>query len=307
LSANQRIACASCHRQALAFGDDAIASTGVGGESRRHSMRLVNLRFHREPSFFWDGRLDKLTEVTVAPIINQLELGFSGQNGAPALADLFQLLDETTFYGPLFTAAYGTPEATEERIADALAQFIRSLQSFDSKYDVGRAQVANDGLDFPNFTEQENFGRALFGSRAQFGAQGGRIGGGLGCGACHQAPEFSIDPFSGNNGVTASIGGGLPDLEVDRSPTLRDLFQPDGTENSPFMHNGAFPNLISVMAHYNNIPMDNPGLDPRLRPGTGPQTMNMTTDERDAVIAFLRTLSGTAIYTHPRWSNPFPE
>ncbi len=305
LSVNRTLSCASCHQQQLAFGDNAKASAGVGGRTRRHAMRLVNTRFNGGPGFFWDGRATALTAVALQPIQDHLEMGFSGINGKPSLADLLERLRGLTYYEALFVAAYGDAAITEERLADALAQFVRSLQSFDAKYDAGRELVENDGQQFPNFTEQENRGRALFGSRPQFGTQGGRIGGGFGCGACHQAPEFGIDPLSGNNGVTASIAGGLPDESVRRSPTLRDVFKPDGSENGPFMHNGAFPNLIAVMEHYNNIPADNPGLDARLRPATVPQNMNMTVAERDAVIAFLKTLTGTSIYTDPRWSDPF--
>lgn len=44
----------------------------------------------------------------------------------------------------------------------ALAQFIRSIQSFDSKYDVGRALVNNDNANFPNFTAEENLGKQLY-------------------------------------------------------------------------------------------------------------------------------------------------
>lgn len=307
LSATRTISCASCHRQELAFGDNSIAAVGVAGTTLRHSMRLVNARFGSEARFFWDERASTLEEQVTLPIQDHIEMGFSGTNGAPALADLLDRLNDLDYYGPLFTEAYGSAQVTEARMQQSLAQFIRSIQSFDSKYDTGRALVRNGGQQFPNFTEQENLGRELFGGRPQVGGDNERIGGGLGCGSCHQGPEFSIDPNSGNNGVTATIGGGVPDLSVTRAPTLRDLFRPDGTPNGPFMHNGAFRTIDDVLDHYNAIPANNPQLDRRLTFANRPQRLNLTTAERQAVIAFLKTLSGSAVYTEARWSNPFAE
>ena len=66
------------------------------------------------------------------------------------------------YYKELFKFVYGSEEITEVKIQNALSQFIRSIQSFDSKYDIGRAQVANDGQPFPNFTNQENMGKNMF-------------------------------------------------------------------------------------------------------------------------------------------------
>jgi cytochrome c peroxidase len=305
LSATRTISCASCHLQELAFGDNSIASVGVSGSTGRHSMRLVNARFGSEPRFFWDERASTLEEQTTQPIQDHIEMGFSGAGGDPSLNDLLDRLNTVEYYGPLFTGAFGSAQVTEPRMQQALAQFIRSIQSFDSKYDEGRAMVRNGGEQFPNFTAEENLGRELFGGRPQVGGNNERIGGGLGCGSCHQGPEFSIDPNSQNNGVTTIIGGGIPDFSVTRAPTLRDLFQPDGTPNGPFMHNGAFRTMDDVLDHYNAIPAGNPQLDRRLSFAGQPQRLNLTPEERQAVIAFLKTLTGSAVYTDERWSNPF--
>lgn len=307
LSATGTISCASCHRQELAFGDHAIASAGVAGTTPRHSMRLINARFGEEPRFFWDERAATLEAQTTQPIKDHIEMGFSGQNGDLSLNDLLGRLNGLDYYDQLFTEAFGSAEVTETRLQEALAQFIRSIQSFDSKYDAGRALVRNGGDQFPNFTEEENRGRELFGGRPQVGGNGQRVGGGLGCGSCHREPEFAIDPASLNNGVTTGIGAGIPEFSVTRAPSLRDLFQPDGTENGPFMHNGAFASLNAVLDHYNVIPDLNPQLDRRLIFAQRPQRLNITPEERQAVLAFLKTLTGTAVYSDERWSNPFVE
>lgn len=81
----------------------------------------------------------------------------------------------------------------------------------------------------------------------------------------------------------------------------------DGSLNGPLMHTGAMTNLNSLLNHYNAIFIvsGNTSLDPRLRPGGNPQKLQMTQTEREALIAFLKMLTGTAIYTDAKWSNPF--
>lgn len=305
LSSDRTISCASCHQQELAFGDADLVSTGVAGTTGRHAMRLVNARFGDEVRFFWDERANSLEAQTTLPIQDHIEMGFSGEDGDPDFSVLLTRLNGITYYQELFSAAFGSPQATEERLQQSLAQFIRSMQSFDSRYDEGRLQVNNNNAPFPNFTDEENRGKQLFMARAQFNNAGSRIGGGLGCNNCHEAPEFSIDPRSRNNGVTGLLNGEGQDLMITRSPTLRDVFLPDGRDNGPFMHTGEFITIDEVLDHYNLIPANNPQLDPRLRPGGNPQRLNLTAAERSAVIAFLRTLSGSELYTDERWRDPF--
>ena len=240
------------------------------------------------------------------PIRDPVEMGFSGENGDPDYDVLLDRMRNTDYYPVLFAAAFGTEDITEDRMQRALAQFIRSMQSLDAKYDVGRAQVNNDRADFPNFTAAENRGKALFLTPPQFNAAGSRIGGGLGCGGCHQAPEFSITVNSGHNGVTGSISGER-DATVTRAPSLRDVFLPDGRVNGPFMHTGEFTTLEAVLNHYDEIPGGVTGLDQRLRPRGQPQRLNLTDQERAEVVAFFRTLTGNQLFTDTRWSDPFLE
>src|SRR5690606_21215181 len=95
------------------------------------------------------------------PIRDHAEMGFSGVDGAPAFEDLLARMEGTWFYPPLFEAAFGDPAITEDRMQRALAQFVRSIQSFDSRFDEGRALAPNDGAPFPSFTASENRGKAL--------------------------------------------------------------------------------------------------------------------------------------------------
>lgn len=299
LSANNTIACASCHKQEFAFSDTARQSQGLsGGLTGRHSMRLVNARFSTETKFFWDERASSLEDQTTRPIQDHVEMGFSGSNSDPDLDSLLRKLQKIDYYKRLFTFVYGDTVINELRIQNALAQFVRSIQSFDSKFDTGRAQVNNINVNFPNFTAEENQGKTLFLNPPPQG--------GAGCQGCHRAPEFDIDPATLNNGVIAAAsGGGVIDLTNTRAPSLRNLFNNKGVLNGPLMHNGNFNDIAAIINHYNLVPINanNTNLDPRLQGPGG--NLQLTQAEKNALAAFLRTLSGSNVYTNPKWSDPF--
>jgi cytochrome c peroxidase len=306
LSSNNTISCSSCHIQSNAFSDINVASDGVNGTTERHAMRLINTRFANETKFFWDERAASLEVQTTMPIRNHGEMGFSGTNGDQDFSELVLKLNNIPYYKELFKFAYGTEEITENKIQLALAQFIRSIQSFDSKYDLGRAQVNNDGQPFPNFTAQENTGKNLFLTPPVFDATGNRTAGGLGCAGCHAAPEFDINPNTGNNGIIGSINGGI-DITNTRAPSLRDLVKADGTPNGPMMHTGVITTLQAAIGHYGTITLapGNTNLDPKLRPNGFGQQLHLTAPEVDALIAFLKTISGNNVYVDAKWSTPF--
>lgn len=303
LSVSGTVSCASCHQQSQAFTDNEVVSQGVDGTTGRHSMRLVNARFSNEDRFFWDERAVNLESQSTQPIRDHVEMGFSGTNGDPSFDDLLEKMSGIEYYPELFTFVYGDDVITEGRMQTALSQFIRSIQSFDSKYDNGRLQVANDNQPFPNFSIEENEGKQLFLNPPQF-TNGIRTNGGVGCGGCHRAPEFDIDPNSGNNGVISMIGSSEVDLTNTKSPTLRDIFNTQGVLNSQLMHNGGFPNFESILDHYDNI-TPNPRIANRLAPNGIGQQLRLTTDEKQAITSFIKTLSGTNVYTDQKWSDPF--
>jgi cytochrome c peroxidase len=308
LSVNNTVSCASCHRQELAFSDTAVASSGVNGLTGRHSMRLVNARFGSETRFFWDERANTIEDQTSMPIKDHKEMGYSGQNGDPSINDLIIKLGSLAYYKELFQFVYGNTEITEAKLQNALAQFIRSIQSFDSKYDVGRASATSDLGNFSNFTNQENTGKNLFLTNPVFDSNSERISGGLGCNQCHRAPEFDIDPSSKSNGFGGSLAG-TPDVTNTRAPSLRNLTNSIGTINGPMMHTAIIKDLQAAIGHYGNLTnaaLNNTNLDFRLKPNGIGQQLHVTAPEINAVIAFLKTLSGTAVYSDKKWSNPFP-
>ncbi len=308
LSIDDTVSCASCHIQSHGFSDPALVSEGVqGGQTGRHSMRLINTQFADEDNFFWDERASSHEDQESQPLHDHNEHGFSGQNGRPDFADLVAKLEVIEYYNELFTFVFGDSQVTEERLQLALAQFVKSIHSFDSRFDEGRAQVNSNRANFPNFTAQENAGKALFlDPPDQDGA---------GCQGCHRAPEFDIRPGSDHNGIFRVANNALEfDLTNTRAPSLRDLVAPDGTPNGPFMHDGSLASLADVIEHYNAIqePDSEPPLtqfhntiDNRLRPGGSLQRLNLTDVEKDQLEAFLRTLTGSNLYIDPKWSDPF--
>lgn len=307
LSSNNTISCATCHDQSQAFGDDKIASDGINGTTTRHAMRLINTRFSNEQKFFWDERAASLELQTSQPIQNHIEMGFSGTSGDSDLPVLITKLKNIGYYKELFKFVYGTDDITEIKMQLALSQFIRSIQSFDSKYDLGRALAANDGQPFSNFTAQENQGKTIFLSPPVFDATGNRTSGGFGCAGCHAPPEFDIDPNTKNNGIIGVLNGTGIDITNTRAPSLRELVIPNGLLNSPLMHTGIFTNLQTLIGHYGNINIapGNTNLDPRLMPNGFGQKLNVTATEVNSVIAFIKTLTGNDVYVNPKWSDPF--
>lgn len=297
LSSNNMVSCSTCHAQSKAFSDSSDASAGVNGLTGRHSMRLINSRFSDESKFFWDERAVSLEAQTTQPIQDHNEMGFSGTNGDEDLSALLSKVMLIGYYQDLFTFVYGDTQVTEERLQLALSQFVRSIQSFDSKYDIGRASAPNDAANFSNFSADENIGKALFLDPPNRG--------GAGCAICHRPPEFDIDPNSGNNGIVGSFSGGS-DLNVTRSPTLRDLVNPQGLSNGNLMHDASLVSLEDVVEHYVSGINLNANLDGRLIvPGGNPQRLGLNATEKNQIVDFLKTLSGTDVYTNEKWSDPF--
>ncbi|MBI1221498.1 MAG: T9SS type A sorting domain-containing protein [Bacteroidetes bacterium] len=303
LSLDGSQACASCHHQEFAFSDTAQLSDGYkGGKTVRHAMRLVNNRFSNEIHYFWNERAATLEEQTTMPIQDHVEMGFSGSQGDPGIDSLIKRMYSLSYYPKLFKEVFGDTLITESRMQFAMGQFVRSIQSFDTKFDEGLAQAGNLNNDFPNYTGLENTGKRLFLAPPPTG--------GAGCQGCHKAPEFDIDPNTHNNGVI-HVAGSVDDIDLDntKAPSLRDLFNANGQLNGPLMHNGEFLTLMDVINHYDSIPNDprNTNLDNRLRGpgGNGTQQLGLTNAQKQALVAFIKTLSGSDVYTNPKWSDPF--
>lgn len=297
LSANATISCASCHQQDKGFSDDAVLSAGFsGGKTARHSMTLINARFYQRGRFFWDERAATLEEQVLMPFQDPVEMGMTMEH-------VISRISAQPFYAALFEKAFGSPDINADRIAKALAQFVRSIVSYSSKYDAGRAVSPTPAVNFSNFTAQENLGKNLF-------FRSITIGGG-GCFGCHTTEAF-INANAGpqNNGLDAvsltDMGAGA----VFSDPMFVGRFKSTSLRNveltAPFMHDGRFATLEEVVEHYNSGIQKHPSLDPALQDSSGnPVRLNLTEAQKAALVAFLKTLTDTGVATEKKWSNPF--
>jgi cytochrome c peroxidase len=287
LSANNTLACASCHEQKHAFSVPERFSKGFEGKlTDRNAMPLVNLRYYPRGKFFWDERAETLEQQVLMPIQSKVELGQD-------LNRLTDILAKDAQYRELFRKAFGDGEVTRERISKALAQFLRSMVSYQSKYDEGLAQARSVRDDFDNFTAQENRGKSLFLGR---------------CATCHM-PQGQNAHFNTtrplNNGLDRDIvtsDGGVGDMTLNgrevglfKSPSLRNV-----EFTGPYMHDGRFDSLEKVLDHYSRDVKSHPNLDGRARRGR-----NLSEGDKAALVAFLKTLSDEKFITDPRFSDPF--
>jgi cytochrome c peroxidase len=297
LSANGTISCASCHQQDKGFSDDAVLSLGFeGGTTRRHSMSLVNARWYGRGRFFWDERAATLEAQVLMPFQDPVEMGMT-------LDAVVSTVQSQAYYPALFQDAFGSPDIDADRIARALAQFIRSIVSVNSRYDEGRAMVNIPTNDFPNFTESENNGKRLFFRPVSLG--------GVGCIGCHSTEAF-INPDNGttNNGLDAASTDDLGVFEAINNPAFLGTFKVPSLKNialtAPYMHDGRFATLEEVVEHYNSGIQDHPNLGNALRDGNGqPVRLNLSAQEKTDLVNFLKTLTDETIATDARFSDPF--
>ncbi len=282
LSADDRIACASCHRQEFGFGDTARFSPGLNGRHpARRTMALANARFNEYGRFFWDERASSLEAQVLHPIEDTLEMGMQ-------LDGLAQKLGATAYYPALFTPAFGSPEVTSDRIASALAQFVRSLVSAESRFDA--VFTTGGAPKYSLLSEKEREGLRIFSDA-----------GGAGCVNCHRTIAQVADRANniGLDVVSADTGAGGGRF---KPPSLRNI-----AVRPPYMHDGRFATLREVVEFYNSGIDDSPDLDPRLRDSDGsPRRLHLAPEQRDALVAFLNTLTDPAFLRAERFSDPFP-
>ena len=307
LSANGTVSCSSCHVQSEGFSDSRQLSLGfAGGTTRRHSMGLTNARFYEPEKFFWDERAATLEDQVLMPFQDDVEMGLT-------LDQLVAIVSAQDYYPDLFQNAFGNTTVTSERIAQALAQFVRSIVSVNSRYDQGRATVDNPLEAFPNFTNQENQGKGIFMNAGQRPVS---------CIDCHVTEAFISPPrgtphasatsASTNNGLdrvsTNDLGvaestGNVDDTGRFKVPSLRNI-----AVTAPYMHDGRFDSLEEVMNFYDNGIEDHAQLADILVDNNGnARRIPLNRNDRAAVIAFLNTLTDEALLTDEKYSDPFVE
>lgn len=252
-------------------------------------MGLSNARFYPRGAFFWDERSPTLEDQTLQPIQNDVEMGMT-------LELLVERLQGQEYIRDLCTAAFGDSTITSQRISLSLAQFVRSIVSYQSKFDQGLP------VNFTNFTAQERQGMDLYNGRGR-------------CNRCHGGPlQVGANIF--NNGLefpfvdlgVGGVNGNTADQGKFKAASLRNV-----ELTAPYMHDGRFATLEEVVDFYNNGVVNHPNLSPQLRlppgppgsPPPGPRRLNLTNDQKAALVAFLKTLTDASVTTDPKFSDPF--
>jgi len=295
LSKNRTISCASCHKQENAFSDFEILSKGFnGGSTGRNSMSLIDAKYYPNGMFFWDQRAATLEQQVLMPIQDLVEMGIT-------LDTLVKRVQDQPYYPTLFTKAFGSSAINSNTISKALSQFVRSIISYQSKYDQGRQTLPAvpappPNAVFPNFTAQENRGKEIFLSP---------IGG---CAPCHGSETFTA-PEAKNNGLdlaTTDPGYGA----IFPIPANNGLFKVSSLRNieltAPYMHDGRFATLEQVIEHYNSGVKNHPNLANQLKlPNGQPRLLNISVADKAALVAFLKTLTDRNVTIDVKYSNPF--
>lgn len=272
LSADNTISCGSCHQQFAAFAHSGhTVSHGINGLlGIRNAPAIQNLTWN--PYYMHDGGVLNLELQPAAPIMNPVEMNES-------LSNVVNKLSNSGKYNQLFTKAYGDADVNTQRIFKALAQFMGTLYSYNSKYDEVKKGNAS-------FTSAEENGYNLFVQK---------------CASCHKEPLFSDYQFR-NNGLAinplvndsgrAHITGNPNDRYKFKTPSLRNI-----EKTSPYMHDGSLQTLEQCLDHYSSGITNFTNLDPALSAG-----ISLTLQEKSDIISFLKTLTDAKFLTDKRYA-----
>jgi len=273
-SKDNTISCGTCHQISAAFAHaEHGRSHGIFDSlGTRNAPGLFNLAWHT--SFMWDGGINHIELQPPAPITNPVEMG-------EELENVVKKLEATDKYKQLFKEAFGDELINTQRIFRAITQFQGLIYSYNSKYDRYKSGKAQ-------FSESETRGYSFFLSK---------------CNVCHKEPLFSDFQYR-NNGLI--VDPGLNDIGralIDNSPENYYKFKTPSLRNVAktgyYMHDGRFKTLEQCVEHYRSGIVCVATLDPLLQ-----NSIPMTDQEKEDVIAFLNTLTDYQLLSDRRFADP---
>lgn len=310
LSANGKQSCASCHQQNNAFAEKLVTSVGSTGERHhRNSQALVNIAYNKNLTWA-HSELSSLERQIIIPLFGEvpLEMGVTGYEDEV----LARFTDDT--YQALFAQAFDDEVPSFDHIVKALASFVRSLISFNSRFDKYAYGMQDDAL-----TQSEIRGMDLFFSER------------LECHHCHGGFNFTqstshekqlLNRHAFHNtglynvdgkGAYPSSDQGLytvtqepHDMGKFRAPTLRNI-----ALSAPYMHDGSMATLEEVIEFYGqagrNVESGDHAGDGRENPFKSPfvKGFDLTEQEKQDLLAFLHTLTDESFITNKQFANPF--
>lgn len=308
LSANRRVACASCHDPARGFQDGRATARGLA-VGVRNTPGLLNVRHQRW--FGWDGGHDNLWSASLRPILDPREMGGKAARVARTLRGKAALDCH-------YTAAFGKrPHASDPQllvnVAKAIAAWQETLVSPATPFDEFRdALQRGDALAAAAYPAAAQRGLRLFLGRGQ-------------CATCHAGPLFSNGEFGDigmpffikHEGVDPGRQGGIKRLLANPN-NLLGAYNDDATRanatgtkflrpehrnfgefkvpslrnlklTAPYMHNGSLATLREVVRHYSELDEDRLHADGEriLKP------LRLSEAESAELVAFLESLSPT--------------
>lgn len=314
LSGNRTLSCASCHKQALAFTDGRARSVGSTGElTQRNAPSLANSAWHA--TYNWaNPALFSLEQQMEIPLFSDdpIEMGITDTNRK----EILDRLRKDPIYPPLFQKSF--PEEkdplTMASVIKAISAFQRSIVSVNSRFD---RYVQGKAVFNPS---EERGMRLFFSEKAE-------------CHHCHGSFNFNdqvvrknsrlLEQFFHNNGLYNIDGkGGYPypnrglyentakpeDMGAFRAPSLRNV-----EVTGPYMHDGSVATLEEVIKHYSQggrviVSGQNQG-DGRLNPYKSSliSKLNLTEEEMQDLLAFLKTLTDETLLSDSRFANPWEQ
>lgn len=293
LSGDNSMSCASCHMPDNSFSDPSQFSTGIDGiQGTRQSMALVNMGW--ENFFFWDGRVTTLEKQIIDPVINPIEMHETWKNAIVKL-------DKDVNYRNRFFRAFGEGGIDSVKAAKAIAQFIRTMISGQSKYDVmykyenGMTLNATEQTIFQTIDPEEWAGYDLFKSLN-----------GADCFHCHNGPLMRVKKFS-NNGLLPNSINDLGRAAVTNNPEDNYKFKVPTLRNialtAPYMHDGRFSTLDEVIEHYSSGIHMSPTIDPLIEFGSQ-GGVQLDAQEKYLLKKFLLTLTDENFVNNPKFKDP---
>lgn len=270
LSRDGSFSCASCHIQDQGFADQNPISIGIDGlEGIRNSPTLSNLAWY--PSLFMDGGVPTLELQVLAPIEAEFEMDHN-------IVLASEELQADPYLNSLAKRAYQR-ELDPYVVTRSISAYERTLISGNSRFDQYMQGITNA------LTDQELEGMDLFFSQETM------------CSQCHVTPLFTDFSFqniglyeeyedNGRQRVTT-----LPeDNGKFKVPSLRNI-----SMTAPYMHDGSVSTLEEVVDFFNEGGLNHENKDERIQP------LNLSTDQKQALVAFLHTLTDQEFLNNPEF------
>jgi cytochrome c peroxidase len=289
LSSDSTMSCASCHNQKTAFSDSPKTFSRGRNESfmKRNTMALFNLAWY--PAFFWDGRASSIEMQIFHPLREYNEMNLDWKTAS-------RRLKQSKFYKEQFKGIFGSSKIDSTQITKAIAQFLRTLISYQSKYDQvieGKTLFTKDEFDGFNLVNDQTKGDCIH---------------------CHitDGDALGTNLVFSNNGLDAidnpndykdkgrgAVTGKITDNGKFKVPSLRNL-----AFTAPYMHDGRFKTLEEVINFYSEGLKKSANIDSKME-FAHQGGAKLTGEDKRKIIAFLLTLSDSSFISNPEFRNPF--